>query len=77
MQMESPVVRARELRRYELLEVAARSRLAARAETHRREKLTAPNPSASINKVCAVVASLGWKRGREFQTPVLGADPVG
>src|SRR5689334_19064628 len=76
MQMESPVVRALELRRYEILEEAARSRLAAGAETHRSEKWAASTLSAWVSEAASAVA-LAFRRDRASRTPALGGDLAG
>lgn len=77
MQMESSFVRARELRRYELLDDAARSRLAAGAESGRDKQLTVPFLAALINRVNMALAERAGKKACPSQPSLLGTEPVG
>jgi hypothetical protein len=77
MQMESSFVRARELRRYELLDEATRNRLAASAETARGEKMIVLSLTALHTKVSAAFAAVSGRKRNAPQTSVLGADTAG
>jgi hypothetical protein len=70
MYMESPVVRARELRRNDLLQDAARGRLAAQSGHQRTGAWAARLVSTWASAVAAIVANLTRKRRRELRTPV-------
>jgi hypothetical protein len=68
--MESPVTRARELRRNDLLEDAARSRLAAQFEHQHTGAPAARLVSTWFSRVAEVMAGLTRKRHGGSRTPV-------
>jgi hypothetical protein len=77
MYMESPVVRARELRRNDLLENAARSRLAAQSGHQRTGAWSARLVSTWVNAVAAIMASLTRKNRGDSRAPVAEVKSTG
>jgi hypothetical protein len=72
MLMESPVIRARELRRHDLLEDAARERLARRVRASRDMARATPTRASWIHAVFTWLANFSQRLRVTPRTPTAG-----